>query len=330
MSLILAGALSGAGRGIAETGAAMGRWAAELEAMERRRQERLAELRELSALRTKEREDEARFRREDSERVLADGRRMFGVDDPAKTQADFTRTRKVGGQGDGGELVDEVTPDAEAYGKYRRERRENEMRAGAYAKNPATLDDIERTIAGSRLRDELAAAAGDPKKLQEIAQREAARQGKFDDPEDRRLKRELAQSAIDENRAQAARAGRDGAARPTTLRDANTEVETARRSLNDARRAATDVLMKENPKVMSMSPEERKRFIENDQTVRDAMDDYREAINNRDALRAGGATGAGGGDKAPAGRAPYPDGTRLQGKDGKTYVVRNGKPVLER
>lgn len=28
-------------------------------------------------------------------------------------------------------------------------------------------------------------------------------------------------------------------------------------------------------------------------------------------------------------RAPYPDGTRLQGPDGKVYVVRNGKPVLE-
>ncbi|MFN7883011.1 MAG: hypothetical protein ACK5PF_08370, partial [bacterium] len=25
--------------------------------------------------------------------------------------------------------------------------------------------------------------------------------------------------------------------------------------------------------------------------------------------------------------APYPDGTRLKGKDGKTYVVQNGKPV---
>ena len=28
-------------------------------------------------------------------------------------------------------------------------------------------------------------------------------------------------------------------------------------------------------------------------------------------------------------KAPYPDGTRLRGKDGKYYVVKNGKPVLE-
>lgn len=32
---------------------------------------------------------------------------------------------------------------------------------------------------------------------------------------------------------------------------------------------------------------------------------------------------------AAAAKAPYPDGTRLRGKDGKTYVVRDGKPVLE-
>ena len=37
--------------------------------------------------------------------------------------------------------------------------------------------------------------------------------------------------------------------------------------------------------------------------------------------------GSGGG--APKSGAPYAEGTRLRGKDGKTYVVRNGKPVLE-
>ncbi len=29
------------------------------------------------------------------------------------------------------------------------------------------------------------------------------------------------------------------------------------------------------------------------------------------------------------GAAPHPDGTRLKGRDGKTYVVKNGQPVLE-
>ena len=36
---------------------------------------------------------------------------------------------------------------------------------------------------------------------------------------------------------------------------------------------------------------------------------------------------AGGGQQART--QPYPDGTRLQGKDGKFYVVKNGTPVAE-
>lgn len=32
---------------------------------------------------------------------------------------------------------------------------------------------------------------------------------------------------------------------------------------------------------------------------------------------------------APTSKAPYPDGTKLKGKDGKTYIVKNGKPVLQ-
>jgi hypothetical protein len=36
-----------------------------------------------------------------------------------------------------------------------------------------------------------------------------------------------------------------------------------------------------------------------------------------------------GGAKPAAGQAPYKDGTELKGKDGKTYVVRGGVPVLK-
>lgn len=33
--------------------------------------------------------------------------------------------------------------------------------------------------------------------------------------------------------------------------------------------------------------------------------------------------------KSDGGKAPYPDGTRLSGKDGKSYVVKNGVPVIQ-
>lgn len=35
------------------------------------------------------------------------------------------------------------------------------------------------------------------------------------------------------------------------------------------------------------------------------------------------------GEKKPKEESPYPEGTKLRGKDGKIYVIRNGEPVLE-
>lgn len=53
---------------------------------------------------------------------------------------------------------------------------------------------------------------------------------------------------------------------------------------------------------------------------------YNEALG---AIQKGGAAGGmagGSGANKPSG-APYPDGTRLRGKDGKMYEVKNGQPV---
>jgi hypothetical protein len=53
---------------------------------------------------------------------------------------------------------------------------------------------------------------------------------------------------------------------------------------------------------------------------------WREKIRTQ----AGGSRAAPGtAQDAPRNGAPYPDGTRLRGKDGKMYVVRNGVPVPE-
>lgn len=54
-------------------------------------------------------------------------------------------------------------------------------------------------------------------------------------------------------------------------------------------------------------------------------DAARKAVELRNAV----SNAQGGGQKAASGGAPYPDGTRLKGRDGKAYVVKNGQPILE-
>lgn len=53
----------------------------------------------------------------------------------------------------------------------------------------------------------------------------------------------------------------------------------------------------------------------------------RESLDNL--RKASGEAAPGAAKATPSGAAPYPDGTRLRGKDGKTYVVRGGRPVAE-
>jgi len=138
---------------------------------------------------------------------------------------------------------------------------------------------------------------------------------------------------IEQQRADAATTRADAATtsanRPRTGRGDNTakaptpaQIATAERSLDNAIKLAEsrfrppNVLEKTNAAKMAQYEKEKA----------DAIDKTPEVASRRRAVE----ELRGGSSRSTVGSAPYPDGTKLTGPDGKRYVVRNGKPVLER
>lgn len=129
---------------------------------------------------------------------------------------------------------------------------------------------------------------------------------------------QTARTAAGERQSQQLRAA-DG-----TVRNAQQQLDT---EMNAAARALRD-----NPASIGWDADRRDEWVQSRPAVQEARKALREAQRRRDAVAEGddieqGFRNARGG-AAPANSAPYPDGTRLRGRDGKVYVVRGGRPVV--
>lgn len=95
---------------------------------------------------------------------------------------------------------------------------------------------------------------------------------------------ERGQARSEAERARAVRAPAAAGRAPNDLREANTMVETARRTLKDATTAAMDALLRNNPQALGMDAREREAYLANNTRVQRAQEELDRALRYRNEL----------------------------------------------
>lgn len=283
----------------------------------------------------------------EKEKIIADRakeiRRRSGVDDGERPESDPMFATTVEDESGG-----HTGTDKEKYSKYRENQRRGYIMSEVFARKPEAADDAARgyradwitgrmqdtgTDEGIR-RGARAEKGGDrfevkgDEKIDEFSDKGFLGQT---DQGQGKIKRDAASANRDNAHAglygeqsKKVKAEAESGGKPTTLRDAVALVDSARKGVKDAVGQVISIKFKDNPNILSMSEEEREALVSDHPEVVAAKESRRVATDYMNEFLAK----TKGGPSAEAKKAPYPDGTRLR-KDGKIYVVRNGKPVLE-
>lgn len=352
MSLIFNGMMAGLGQGIATVGAATMKREAELEEIraraELRRQETLDAIREraeLTGLTGKGKN--AGFDLNNEEH-----RRMFGLKDPdSLDRSQFMREEQpltpMDDDGNAMPKSGRMVEDTEGYDKARKGIIEENIRNYTRTASPDKFDDLTKGEYNERVNkmvDEINAEKDQKVKqakidtLNQLAGKKVydlnsngqvlhIGSGEVKDTDLSRAKMDREKAAATEDRAQA---GAHSAKAEESRADARLKDRTDPNLKGGKGGSGKDGKELTNQEVIRAYSEARKAYEKNSKDP-DAKRDFemaRTAYRERFGEKSPEEAAKSGSGSSQAAKAPYPEGKKLIGPDGKTYIVRNGKPEL--